>query len=173
MSLDSEIFKTVDSIPKSYWENLNCNNNIYYSPEFLKAFELANTAIEFNYLFILKNGKAVAFANTQTVTIGVETITKNIDMSYRVRRFVNNLFCKNHIKVLFCGNVFLSGEYGTFLKEGEPKVKTFKAIAKAVKKLYRCKRLSTIFIKDFEDESLYLLKKIRKSRDLLGIRTEG
>lgn len=156
MSLDSEIFKTVDSIPKSYWESLNCNNNIYYSPEFLKAFELANTAIEFNYLFILKNGKAVAFANTQTVTIGVETITKNIDMSYRVRRFVNNLFCKNHIKVLFCGNVFLSGEYGTFLKEGEPKVETFKAIAKAVKKLYRCKRLSTIFIKDFEDESLYI-----------------
>ena len=132
MSIDSEIFKTVDSIPKSYWENLNCTDNIYYSPEFLKAFELANTAIEFNYIFILKNGKAIAFANTQTVTIGIETITKNIDMSYKVRGFVNNLFCKNHIKVLFCGNVFLSGEYGTFLKEGEPKVKTFKAIAKAV-----------------------------------------
>lgn len=156
MSIDSEIFKTIDSIPKSYWENLNCTGNIYYSPEFLKAFELANTAIEFNYIFILKNEKAIAFANTQTVTIGIETITKNIDMSYKVRRFVNSLFCKNHIKVLFCGNVFLSGEYGTFLKEDEPKIETFKAIAKAVKKLYRCKRLSTIFIKDFEDESLYI-----------------
>ena len=156
MSLNSEIFKTVDSIPKSYWESLNCTNNIYYSPEFLKAFEIANTDIEFNYIFILKDGEAVAFANTQIVTIGIETISKNIAMSLKLKNIVNNLFCNNHIKVLFCGNVFLSGEYGTFLKEGEPKVETFKAIAKAVKKLYRCKRLSTIFIKDFEDESLYI-----------------
>lgn len=156
MSLNSEIFKTVDSIPKSYWESLNCTSNIYYSPEFLKAFEIANTDIEFNYIFILKGEEAIAFANTQIVTIGIETITKNIAMSHKLRNAVNNLFCNNHIKVLFCGNVFLSGEYGTFLKEGEPKVETFKAIAKAVKKLYRCKRLSTIFIKDFEDESLYI-----------------
>ncbi|WP_431108405.1 hypothetical protein [Winogradskyella poriferorum] len=156
MSLNSEIFKTVDSIPKSYWKSLNCTNNIYYSPEFLKAFEIANTDIEFNYLFILKDEEAVAFANTQIVTIGIETITKNIAMSHKLRNVVNNLFCNNHIKVLFCGNVFLSGEYGTFLKEGEPKVETFRAIAKAVKKLYRCKRLSTIFIKDFEDESLHI-----------------
>ncbi|APY08613.1 hypothetical protein BWZ20_10005 [Winogradskyella sp. J14-2] len=156
MSLNSEIFKTVDSIPKSYWEGLNCTNNLYYSPKFLKAFELANTDIEFNYIFILKDGEAVAFANTQIVTIGIETITKNIAMSLKLRNIVNNLFCNNHIKVLFCGNVFLSGEYGTFLKEGEPKVETFKAIARAVKKLYRGKRLSTIFLKDFEDESLYI-----------------
>tara|TARA_Y100000589_G_C27195055_1_gene646438 strand:+ start:4475 stop:5605 length:1131 start_codon:yes stop_codon:yes gene_type:complete len=156
LTLNSEIFKTVDSIPKSYWESLNCTNNIYYSPEFLKAFELANRDIEFNYIFILKDGEAVAFANTQIVTIGIETITKNIAMSHKLRNIVNNLFCNNHIRVLFCGNVFLSGEYGTFLKEGEPKVETFKAIAKAVKKLYRCKRLSTVFIKDFEDESLYI-----------------
>ena len=156
MSLNSEIFKTVDSIPKSYWESLNCTSNIYYSPEFLKPFEIANTDIEFNYIFILKGEEAIAFANTQIVTIGIETITKNIAMSHKLRNVVNNLFCNNHIKVLFCGNVFLSGEYGTFLKEGEAKVETFRAIAKAVKKLYRCKRLSTIFIKDFEDESLYI-----------------
>ena len=156
MPLKSKTFNTVDSIPKLYWDSLNCTNNIYYSPEFLKAFEIANTDIEFNYIFILKDEEAVAFANTQIVTIGIETITKNIAMSLKLKNIVNNLFCNNHIKVLFCGNVFLSGEYGTFLKEGEPKVETFKAIAKAVKKLYRCKRLSTIFIKDFEDESLYI-----------------
>ncbi|WP_299112370.1 peptidogalycan biosysnthesis protein [uncultured Winogradskyella sp.] len=156
MSLTTEIFRTVDSIPKAYWESLNCTPNIYYSPEFLRAFEIGNTDIEFNYIFILKNAQTVAFANTQLVTIGVETITKNIKMSGKIKRVVNNVFCKNQIRVLFCGNVFLSGEYGTFLKEGEPKVETFNAIAKAVKKLYTCKRLSTIFIKDFEDESLYI-----------------
>ena len=155
MSLKSEVFTTVDAIPKRYWDSVNCCTNIYYSPEFLRAFELANTDIEFNYIFILKNNEAVAFANTQIVTIGIKTITKNISMSNKIRRIVNNMFCNNHIKVLFCGNVFLSGEYGTFLKDGEPKVETFNAIAEGVKRLSKnTKKLSAIFIKDFEYESL-------------------
>ncbi|WP_179334145.1 peptidogalycan biosysnthesis protein [Winogradskyella costae] len=155
MPLKSKIFKSVDSIPQTYWDSVNCCTNIYYSPEFLKAFELANTDIEFNYIFILKDQEAVAFANTQIVTIGVETITKNINMSDKIRHWVNNMFCNNHIRVLFCGNIFLSGEYGTFLKDGEDKIDTFKAIAEGVKQLSKStKKLSAIFIKDFKNESL-------------------
>ncbi|WP_299365980.1 peptidogalycan biosysnthesis protein [Winogradskyella sp.] len=172
MTLTSKIFRAVDDIPKHYWDSLNCTTNIYYSPEFLKAFELANTDIAFNYILILKDNEAVAFANTQLVTIGIETITKNIKMWPKLRRIVNNMFCKNSIKVLFCGNVFLSGEYGTFLKDGEPKVETFIAIAKTVKRLYRCKRLHAIFIKDFEDESLYITDHL-KSFDYASMHVES
>ncbi|EPR72197.1 hypothetical protein ADIWIN_2697 [Winogradskyella psychrotolerans RS-3] len=155
MPLTSKVFKSIDTIPQPYWDSVNCCINIYYSPEFLKAFELANTDIEFNYIFILKDQEAVAFANTQIVTIGVETITKNIKMSDKIRHWVNNMFCNNHIRVLFCGNVFLSGEYGTFLKDGEDKIDTFKAIAEGVKQLSKStKKLSAIFIKDFKNESL-------------------
>jgi len=155
LSLKSKIFKSVDSIPIAYWNSLKCCTNIYYSPEFLKAFEIANTDIEFNYIFILKDEQAVAFANTQIVTIGIETITKNVTMSDKVRRIVNNMFCNNHIRVLFCGNVFLSGEYGTFIKDNEDKVETFKAIAEGVKQLSKSvKKIKAIFIKDFENTSL-------------------
>ena len=171
MSLTSKTFQAVDSIPKAYWETLNCTSNIYYSPGFLKAFELANLDIEFNYIFIFKNDEPVAFANTQLVTIGIETITKNIKMSGKLRRIINNIFCRNQIRVLFCGNVFLSGEYGTFLKDGEPKVETFQAIASSVKKLSRCKRLNAIFVKDFEDESLYITDHL-KSFDYASMHVE-
>ncbi len=162
MSFKTQIFQTIDSIPKLYWECLGCTTNHYYSPEFLKAFEIANTDIEFNYIFILKNGEAVAFANTQLVTIGIKTITKNIRMSDRFRRLINSLFCRNHINVLFCGNIFLSGEYGTFLKEGEPKIETFNAIVEGVKQLYKSKkRLNAIFIKDFKNDSLYITNHLK------------
>ncbi|RNC88352.1 MAG: hypothetical protein ED556_03975 [Winogradskyella sp.] len=172
MALKSKIFKTVDNIPQAYWDSVNCCTNIYYSPEFLSAFEKANTDIEFNYIFILKDDEAVAFANTQIVTIGVETITQNIKMSARLRRIVNNMFCNNQLRVLFCGNVFLSGEYGTFLKEGAPKVETFKAIAEGVKQLSKkTKRLQTIFVKDFEDESLYITDHL-KSYDYASMQVE-
>ncbi len=171
MSLSSKIFKSIDEIPIEYWDNLNCTSNVYYSPKFLNAFEKANSAIEFNYIFILKDQKTIAFANTQIVTIGIETITKNIKMSDWLRRIVNNMFCNNQLRVLFCGNVFLSGEYGTYLKDGESKVETFNAIAKAVKKLYKCKRLHTIFVKDFKDESLYITDHL-KSFDYASMHVE-
>lgn len=172
MKLKSKIFKRIDDIPQSYWDSVNCCTNIYYSPEFLKAFEISNTDIEFNYIFILKNKEAVAFANTQIVTIGIETITKNIKMSDNIRRYVNNLFCNNQIRVLFCGNVFLSGEYGTFLKNGEEKTVTFKAIASGVKKLSKATRkLNTIFIKDFENESVHITEHL-KSFDYASMHVE-
>lgn len=157
MQLKSEVFKTIDSIPQQYWDSVDCCTNIYYSPEFLAAFELANKDIAFNYIFILKGAEAVAFANTQIVTIGIETITKNIRILGTLRRIINKLFCNNHVRVLFCGNVFLSGEYGTFLKDDEDKIETLKAIAEGVKKLSKVtNKLNTIFIKDFENESLYI-----------------
>ncbi|MFC0603268.1 hypothetical protein [Winogradskyella pulchriflava] len=171
MQLTSKIFKTVNTIPKNYWDNVGCCTNIYYSPEFLEAFELANKDIVFRYIFILKNDKAVAFAYTQIVTIGVKTITKNIKMSSKIKHVVNNMFCNNHIKVLFCGNVFLSGEYGTFLKDGEDKVETFRAIATAVKQLYKSTKLHAIFVKDFEDESLYITDHL-KSFDYASMHVE-
>ena len=172
LSLTSEIFSTVNAIPKAYWDSVNCCTNIYYSPEFLRAFELANKDIEFNYIFILKDNLAVAFANTQIVTIGIETITKNIRMYDKIRRIVNNMFCNNHIRVLFCGNIFLSGEYGTFLKIGEDKIDTFNAIAKGVNKLSKStKKLSAIFIKDFEDESRHITDHL-KSYDYTAMHVE-
>ena len=129
MSLNSEIFKNIDNIPRQYWEDLNCYSNIYYSPEFLRAFECANKGIEFNYIIILRAHKAVAFANTQIVTISIETITKNIKISKYLRKLINKLFCKNQPRILFCGNVFLSGEYGIFLKDDEQKITTFNDIS--------------------------------------------
>ena len=173
MLLKSKIFKSVFDIPQQYWENLNCIENIYYSPDFLFAFEKANQTIEFNYIFILKNDIAVAFANTQIVTIGVETITKNIRMSSKLRAIVNRSFYNNQLRVLFCGNVFLSGEYGTFIKNGEDKIATLKAIALGVKKLSKVtKRLHAIFIKDFHDESLFITEHL-KSFDYSSMHVES
>ncbi len=155
--LKASFFASVDDIATEHWDNLGCCSNIYYTPEFLKAFETANSDIDFNYIVIFRNNKAVAFANTQIVSIGVKTITKNIKISDRFKRNLNRVFSKNHIRVLFCGNVFLSGEYGTFLKDGEDKIETFNAISKAVRNLSKsAKKINAIFVKDFREDSLYI-----------------
>lgn len=161
-SLSPEYFSAVDDIPSKYWEHLGCCDDIYYTPEFLRAFELSNKDIRFNYIVIMKDDLPVAFANTQIVTIGIETITKNIKLSERWKRTIHRLFCNNNIYVMFCGNVFLSGEYGTFLRNGEDKIETFNAIASAVRGLSKSTRpLHAIFVKDFREDSLYITDHLR------------
>lgn len=109
----------------------------------------------------MKQGKAIAFANTQLVTISIETITQNIKIKPWLKAIINSFFCKTQPKILFCGNVFLSGEYGTFLREGEEKIETFKALAKGIKVLTkRLKPLHALFVKDFLNESLYITEKL-------------
>ncbi|WP_353777284.1 hypothetical protein [Winogradskyella sp. 3972H.M.0a.05] len=160
--LTASFFDHIDDIDSKHWDSLGCCDNTYYTPEFFKAFELAHDDIEFKYIIIFRGDEAIAFANTQIVTISIETITKNIKISDTIKRNINNFFNKNSPRILFCGNVFLSGEYGTFLKKGEDKEETFKAIADAVKELYKPNRtLNAIFIKDFKQESLYITNSLR------------
>ncbi|MEM9680070.1 MAG: hypothetical protein AAF901_07070 [Bacteroidota bacterium] len=170
--LKTVTYNAIETIPQHYWDSLGCCDNKYYSPEFLKAYEIANTDIHFSYILILKGNEPVAFANTQIVSIGIETITKNIKMPNWLRKLVYRLFCNNEIRVLFCGNVFLSGEYGTFLKDGEDKITTFDAIASAVKQLARStRRLHTLFVKDFRNNSLYITD-LLKNYDFASMHVE-
>ena len=160
-SLIPIFYDSVDDIDSKYWDALGCCDNKYYTPDFLKTFEAANEDISFTYIIIFDEDKPVAFANTQLVSISVETITKNIKISEWLKNAANRMFCNNQIKILFVGNVFLSGEYGTFLREGEDKKTTFGAIAKAVKKLSKSQRMHGIFIKDFKEESLYITDELK------------
>lgn len=142
-------------MPLSYWSALNCSNNPYNSYSFLKAFESSNTNISFYYLFVTKDEKPIALAITQTIIISIESITKNISMPTWLRNTLNKLFSHSHLKVLFCGNAFLSGEYGIFISSESDKKEAFKTLAEALKSLIKkTKKLNAIFVKDFKTNSL-------------------
>lgn len=160
-NLKATFYNSVDAIDTHLWKTLDCCKNTYYTPEFLKAFEAANQDISFTYIIIFRKNEPVAFANTQLVSISVETITKNIKITKWLKNAANTMFCNNQIKILFVGNVFLSGEYGTFLKKGEDKITTFKAIAKAVRKLSKSQSMHGIFVKDFKEDSLYITDELK------------
>jgi len=165
MSYASPLFyDDINTIPSVYWEQLGCGKNTYYTPEFLRAYELANTDIVFRYIIIVNTKKeAVAFAATQTVTIPIETITQNIKIAEWLKKLINSLFCKSSPKIMFCGNIFLSGEYGTFIKEGEDVNALFHELVAALKVLMKdTKKLHAVFVKDFKDTSLKLTDQLQE-----------
>ena len=164
MSYASPIFyDNIKDIPATYWEELGCGTNTYYTPEFLRAYEVANDDIVFRYIIIVNAQKeAIAFAATQVVTIPIETITQNIKISERLKKMINRLFCNNSLKIMFCGNIFLSGEYGTFIKKGEDTNAVFHELVAALKIVMKeTKKLHAVFVKDFKETSLPLTDQLK------------
>ncbi|PTX60669.1 hypothetical protein C8N46_106315 [Kordia periserrulae] len=164
MSFASPVFyDNIKDIPVAYWEQLGCGNNTYYTPEFLRAYELANEDIVFRYVVILNaKNEAVAFAATQVVTISIKTITKNIKMYTGIKTIINRLFCNSSLRIMFCGNVFLSGEYGTFIKKEEDVNGLFHELVSALQGLMKnTKRLHGVFVKDFKESSLQLTNQLK------------
>jgi len=155
----AKAFNSVDAIPALDWESLNIQNNTYFSVAFLRAFETSNPKIAFKYIVIYDNLNAVGLANIQIISLSIDAILKNIKISKSVKRIFRFFLCNYPLKIMFCGNVFLSGEHGIILNQDIDKKKAFLVISKAIKKLSSLKEnrpLHAIFVKDFYQESLHI-----------------
>ncbi|MEZ4796843.1 MAG: hypothetical protein R2785_06705 [Flavobacteriaceae bacterium] len=155
----AKVFSTVDAIPTYDWLSLNTKSNTYFSPDFLRAFEASNPKISFKYIIIYNELKAVGLANIQIISLGIDVILKNIKISKTAKSIFRFFLCNYPLKIMFCGNVFLSGEHGIILNQDIDKKKAFLQISKAIKNLSSIKEnrpLHAIFIKDFYQESLHI-----------------
>ena len=150
-------YNTVDEISTEQWKTLNCTSNVYFSSEFLKAFEVSNPNIDFKYIVVNNNNNAVAIAIIQTIELSIDVILKNIKLSSFLKNIINFFFCNNIIKIMFNGNIFLSGEHGLYICEEANKVSVLCTIAKEINTIAKnTKPLHAIFIKDFLNSSLKL-----------------
>jgi len=155
----AKAFNTVDAIPALDWESLNIHNNTYFSPNFLRTFETSNPKIAFKYIVIYDKLNAVGLANIQIISLSIDAILKNIKISNTAKRIFRFFLCNYPLKIMFCGNVFLSGEHGIILNQDIDKKKAFLVISKAIKNLSSLKKnrpLHAVFVKDFYQESLHI-----------------
>jgi hypothetical protein len=156
-SYSAQVFNTVDAISIQDWSSLNTQNNTYFSPDFLRAFETSNPKITFKYIVIYEESNAIGLANIQIISLGIDVILKNIKISKTAKKLFRFFLCNYPLKIMFCGNVFLSGEHGIILNQDIDKKKAFLVISKTIKDLSSIKKnrpLHAIFIKDFYQESL-------------------
>ena len=157
-------FSSVKDIPKVIWEELQCGPNVYFNPKYLISLEKNNPQITFNYIVILdQEKKAIAFASIQIIDFqldGIEhSLTKNFDKLKCFGRRIGVFPKLKPIKLLVCGNVFVSGEHGIFIQKNQDKQKVIKEVAKAISHLTNSNKtltndISIYLIKDFIKESL-------------------
>jgi hypothetical protein len=157
-------FSSVAEISKEIWNELQCTNNIYFHPDYLISLEKNNPQITFTYVVLLdKMSNPVAFASIQIIDFPLDGIENSINKNFNQLKCFGRklgLFPKlKPIKLLVCGNVFVSGEHGVFIKDDQNKQKVIKELAKAISHLTSSnktltKDVSIFLIKDFIKESL-------------------
>ena len=153
--MKTSFFTSINHIDDSFLEKINPNASVYFSRHLLYGFEASNTAVEVRYVCISKNNTPQALALVQIVDLSVDVILKNIKVSERIRQILNLFFCKDHIKIMFCGNVFLSGEHGISFALGCDRKLIAVEIGTALDEIAKSIRpLHAIFIKDFQTSAL-------------------
>lgn len=146
---------SIKDIDDEFLEIINSNNSVYFSRAFLHAFEISNTQVDMRYVCTYDNGTPQALAIVQIIELSVDVILKNIKVSPFFRKILTLFFCNDYIKIMFCGNVFLSGEHGIGFAQNSNRKKITGHIGSALNTIAKTVRpLHAIFIKDFETSAI-------------------
>ena len=163
------IYSSIDEIDEKVWQSLNCDQNYYYHKDFLKSIENNHSEIRFFYIVLFdENETPKAFASLQVIDFYLDTIQNDLELLIRkiknIGRKLHVLPKKKPLQLLICGNTFVSGEHGLFIKNKYDKKKTIKEMAKAIlsftnneKKL----KIDAFLLKDFQDESLFISDELK------------
>ena len=155
----ARFYASVNEIPQAIWGELQCTTNVYFHPDYLISLEKKNPQIVFSYLVLLNEKKqAIAFACIQIILFPLGRIESSINKNFHQFKCFGRrlgIFPKlKPIKLLVCGNVFVSGEHGIFIKENQNKQEVIKHLAKAITTQIPTKDISIYLIKDFIKDSL-------------------
>ena len=159
-----QYFNTVSEISTDIWQQLGCTDNLYFHPKYLKSLQENNRNIRFAYMVLFdKKNIAVAFATIKIVDFYLDSVQNDmksvVDWIKYLGRKLHLLSPEEAFKILTCGNIFVSGEHGIFIKNNQNKNKILKKIAKSVVNFSGINPQNNVdffMLKDFENESLLI-----------------
>ncbi|TYP99985.1 hypothetical protein C7447_101593 [Tenacibaculum adriaticum] len=169
---NAHYFSSVEEIPEEIWHSLDCIHNVYFHPNYLSALANNHPEIEFSYVVLFDEiNKPIAFSTIQIVNFQLESVQNKSELFLeKVKCLVRNLgviLPKKPFKIITCGNTFVSGEHGIFIKQNQNKQAVIKELAKAVLHFVNSnpklkKEISAYMLKDFVKESLVITNELHE-----------
>ena len=166
------VFNKISEIPSVVWDELNCSQNLYFSSNYLNALEKNNSHLSYFYLILKnKNEKAIAFANVQIIEFKLDTLERDSSNLFKKITSIGrklSIFPKEKpLKIIICGNSFVSGEHGIFIKKGENKRLILRKISKGILHYTEYSNqenpVDIFMMKDFIVDSLSVTKELLSS----------
>ena len=160
-------YSSIDEISSQIWEELGCTENIYFHPDFLRSIEKNHPEITFSYIILVdKTNKPTAFASLKMIEFHLNSIKNDFEFLKNIGRKLHVFPDKKPLQLLICGNTFVSGEHGVFIKKNQDKKAIVKELAESInhfinsdKKLK--KQIDAFLIKDFAKESLFITNELK------------
>jgi hypothetical protein len=138
-------------VPDAVFNGLIKQDIFYFSRPFLAAFAAHNPVIRHAYFVISEYSAPVAIAVIQQLQVRLETATAQLPLHARLARSVHCTVAGRTAQIAVCGNIFLSGNYGVFVKNAMQSRDIYDMIARFLQKSVIAKRASVLFFKDFND----------------------
>lgn len=142
-------YDSLSQVPDVVFQNLIPKESFYFSHTFLAAFEQYNTLIKNSYFIIEDNSEPVAIAILQQLPVHLENATSQLSSQARLAKSIHCALAGRTAQIAVCGSIFLSGDYGVYIKEGVNKELVYAAVATYLKKSAIAQRASVLFFKDF------------------------
>jgi predicted N-acyltransferase len=164
----AKFFSSIDEIPSQIWDVLNCRKDSYFNPDFLKYIEKNHQDITFSYIVLVdQKNIPTAFASLTIINFELNSIKNDFKILKDIGKKLHVFPDKKPLKLLICGNTFVSGEHGVFIKENQDKKAIIKELAESInhfvnsdKKLK--KQIDAFLVKDFTKESLPITDTLKK-----------
>ena len=164
----AKFFSSIDEIPTQIWETLDCTKNRYFHPYFLKYIEKNHPEITFSYIVLVdQKNIPTAFASLTIINFELNSIKNDFEILKTIGKKLHVFPDKKPLQLLICGNPFVSGEHGIFIKQNQDKKAIIKELAESInhfvnsdKKLK--KQIDAFLIKDFTKESLPITDTLKK-----------
>jgi hypothetical protein len=163
---NTQYFTSVSEIPDTTWKELNDKSNLYFHKDYLLSIEKNNPDIKFAYIVLIDaTNNPIAFATLQIIDFHIDDIKNEVELLVRkiktIGRQLGVFPKKKPIKILICGNTFVSGEHGVYIKENQDKKTVIKEVAKAILHYVNGtnnlkKDVNFFLLKDFVNESLWI-----------------
>ncbi|AWH73630.1 hypothetical protein DCS32_05515 [Dokdonia sp. Dokd-P16] len=147
--ITTQEYFTINDIPDTTFRELGCDQIFYFSKLFLASFEEANSTIDYRYLVFRSKEQPIAIAILQRVRVSLEGAPSNLPYYQKLAKSVQCYLSNKKTHILVCGNVFLSGEYGIWVKQGIDRRRIYDMLSRKLKKLQKLTKSSVCFLKDF------------------------
>lgn len=142
-------YNSIAQVPDVVFSELIPAHAFYFSKAFLASFEINNTAIKYTYLVLSLTDKIMGFAIIQELLVDLDVAAAQLPVHTKLAKTAHCYISNRNSIIAVCGNVFLSGAYGVYIKDLTNSSSIYKTIAQYIKSSALGKKASVYFFKDF------------------------
>lgn len=165
------VYDSVTMINKEHWNEVVEHGSEFLTLPYLTALENAHPSnMRFHYSIIYKGKKSAALAYFQVIDFSSDSFGSLLDSENEEFTCLITGYLKKHItnhlrrgvdhfnmRLLICGNAFISGEHGFACSPEVDRIEAFDALADVIFRISRAEKLrgkiAAVLVKDFYTET--------------------